>query len=69
MEAEERIMKDTKIMIATLIIVGVPACDFALFYTDMIVTDNPGLWLAIHAAEGLYIAWLMQNSVEVEKEN
>ena len=60
-------MKDAKIMIATLICVL--ACVFALFCTDMIVTSNPGLWLTIHAAEGLYMAWLIQNSVEEEQEN
>lgn len=60
-------MKDAKIMVATLI--GVLVFDFALFCTDMIVTGNPGLWLAIHVAEGLCMAWLMKNSVEVENED
>lgn len=60
-------MKDAKIMAATSI--GVLVLDFALFCTDMIVTGNPWLWLAIHVAEGLCMAWLMRNSVEVEQED
>ena len=58
-------MKDAKIMAATSI--GVLVCNFTLFCTDMIMTGNPGLWLAIHAAEDLYMAWLMKNLVEARK--
>lgn len=47
----------------TLAITTTLICDFVLLCADVIMTGNLALWLAIHIAEDLYLAWLLKNSV------
>lgn len=51
----------------TIAITATLICDFMLLCADVIIAGNLGLWLAIHMAEDLYLAWLLKTSVEAEK--
>lgn len=58
-------MNEEKMLMTELIAVLV--FDFVLFCTDVIMAGNLGLWIAIHAAESLYVGGLIENSVEVKE--
>lgn len=66
MESEEEKMNEEKMFMVELIAVFV--FDFVLFCTDVIITGNPALWLAIHVTEGWYMIRLMENSVAMALE-
>lgn len=55
--------KERATMRYTLAITTTLICDFVLLCADVIMTGNLALWLAIHIAEDLYLAWLLKNSV------
>lgn len=63
----ENEMNEEKMLMVELITVLV--FDFVLFCTDAIMAGNLGLWVAIHAAESLYVGWLIDNSVEMNRDN